>query len=115
MRAINIYTVIKTIIREKQWYWIYLGKTNGGEGILTFADFTEIMIWNEITSYDRKIKELYATMVKIGIAKKSNSVSIIFNFDKINEMMTKYGKITDEDLTWARGILSNSTTDDVQV
>lgn len=101
MRAISIYNVIKTVIREKEWYWAYLEVDNYGEDVLTFAEFSNIMLFNEVTTYDRKIKELYETLTSTKLARKTNKSAIIVSLDEVHKVLTKYNKITPEDVKWA--------------
>lgn len=101
MRAISIYNVIKTVIREKGWYWTYLEMDTYGEDILTFAEFSNIMLFNEVTTYDRKIKELYETLTITKLARKTNKSAIIISLDEVHRILTKYNKIAPEDIKWA--------------
>ena len=101
MRAISIYNVIKTVIREKGWYWIYLEVDNYGEDVLTFNEFSNIMLFNEITTYDRKIKELYETLTETKLARKTNKSAIIVSLDEVHRILIKYNKITPDDIKWA--------------
>ena len=101
MRAISIYDVIKTVIREKGWYWTFLEMDNYGEDVLTFAEFSNIMLFNEVTTYNRKIKELYETLTATNLARKTNKSAIIMSLDEVHEILTKYNKITPEDVKWA--------------
>ena len=101
MRAISIYNVIKTVIREKGWYWVYLDVNGYGEDVLTFAEFSNIMLFNEVTTYDRKIKELYETLTSTKLARKTNKSAIIVSLDEFHKVLTKYNKITPEDIKWA--------------
>lgn len=101
MRAISIYNVIKTVIREKGWYWAYLEMESYGEDVLTFSEFANIMILNEITTYDRKIKETYGTLVSIGLARKTNKSAVIVSLDEVHRVLQKYNKISPEDVRWA--------------
>lgn len=101
MRAISIYNVIKTVIREKGWYWAYLELENYGEDVLTFSEFSNIMLFNEVTTYDRKIKELYETLTTTKLARKTNKSAIIISLDEVHRILQKYNKITPEDVKWA--------------
>lgn len=101
MKAISIYDVIKTIIREKEWYWIYLEIDNYGEDVLTFTDFSNIMLFNEVSTYDRKIKELYETLITTRMAKKTNKSAIIVCMGEVHRILQKYNKITPDDVRWA--------------
>ena len=101
MKAISIYNVIKTVIREKGWYWAYLEVDSYGEDVLTFADFSNIMLFNEVTTYDRKIKELYETLVATNLAKKTNKSAIIVSLEEVHRILSKYNKIAPEDVKWA--------------
>ena len=101
MRAISIYNVIKTVIREKGWYWVYLELENYGEDVLTFSEFSNIMLFNEVTTYDRKIKELYETLTTTKLARKTNKSAIIISLDEVHRILQKYNKITPEDVKWA--------------
>lgn len=100
-KAISIYDVLKTLIRERNWYWAYLEGSGQGEDVLTFSDFRMILTFNEVTTYDRKIKELWELMVSLKLARRSNKSSIIVNFDEIHRVMAKYNKITESDMKWA--------------
>lgn len=102
MKAISIYNVIKTVIREKGLYWAFLEMDAYGEDILTFSEFSNIMLFNEITTYDRKIKELYDTLTSTKLAKKTNKSAIILSLDEVHKVLTKYNKITQDDIRWAR-------------
>jgi len=104
MKAISIYNVIKTVIREKEWYWAYLEVDSYGEDVLTFAEFSNIMLFNEITTYDRKIRELYETLIATKLAKNSNKSSIIVSLGEVHRILSKYNKITPEDVKWAMQI-----------
>ena len=101
MRAISIYNVIKTVIREKEWYRTYLEVDTYGEDVLTFAEFSNIMLFNEVTTYDRKIKELYETLTATKLARKTNKSAIIVSLDEVHKILVKYNKITPEDIKWA--------------
>lgn len=101
MRAISIYNVIKTVIREKGWYRAYLELENYGEDVLTFSEFSNIMLFNEVTTYDRKIKELYETLTTTKLARKTNKSAIIISLDEVHRILQKYNKITPEDVKWA--------------
>ena len=101
MRAISIYNVIKTMIREKEWYRAYLEVDTYGEDVLTFAEFSNIMLFNEVTTYDRKIKELYETLTATKLARKTNKSAIIVSLDEVHKVLVKYNKITPEDVKWA--------------
>ena len=101
MRAISIYIVIKTVIREKGWYWVYLELENYGEDVLTFSEFSNIMLFNEVTTYDRKIKELFETLTATKLARKTNKSAIIVTLDEVHRILQKYNKITPEDVKWA--------------
>ena len=100
-KAISIYDVIKTIIREKNWFWAYLNGEALGEELITFNEFRMILTFNEITTYDRKIKELWELMIALKLARRSNKSSMIVNFDEVHKVMAKYNKITESDLKWA--------------
>ena len=101
MKAISIYSVIKTVIREKGLYWTFLEVDTYGEDVLTFSEFSNIMMFNEITTYDRKIKELYETLTVTKLARKTNKSAIIISLDEVHRILTKYNKITPEDVKWA--------------
>lgn len=101
MKAISIYNVIKTVIREKEWYWAYLEVDSYGEDVLTFAEFSNIMLFNEVTTYDRKIRELYGTLVATNLAKKTNKSAIIVSLKEVHRILSKYNKIAPEDIKWA--------------
>lgn len=101
MKAISIYNVIKTVIREKEWYWAYLEVDSYGEDVLTFAEFSNIMLFNEVTTYDRKIRELYETLIATNLAKKTNKSAIIVSLGEVHRILSKYNKITPEDVKWA--------------
>lgn len=101
MRAISIYNVLKTVIREKEWYRAYLEVEIYGEDVLTFSEFSNIMLFNEITTYDRKIKELYETLTATKLARKTNKSAIIVSLDEVHKILVKYNKITPEDVKWA--------------
>ena len=104
MKAISIYNVIKTVIREKEWYWAYLEVDSYGEDVLTFAEFSNIMLFNEVTTYDRKIRELYETLIATNLATKSNKSAIIVSLEEVHRILSKYNKITPEDVKWAMQI-----------
>ena len=101
MRAISIYNVLKTVIREKELYRAYLEVEIYGEDVLTFSEFSNIMLFNEITTYDRKIKELYETLTATKLARKTNKSAIIVSLDEVHKILVKYNKITPEDVKWA--------------
>lgn len=108
MKAISIYAVIKAMIREKGWYWVYLNIDNYGEDVLTFSEFSNILLFNEITTYDRKIKELYETLIETKIARRANKTSIIVSFSNLHEILKKYNKISSEDVEWAAAMSSEA-------
>ena len=96
MRAISIYNVIKTVIREKEWYRAYLEVDTYGEDVLTFTEFSNIMLFNEVTTYDRKINELYKIPITTKLARKTNKSAIIVSLDEVHKILVKYNKITPE-------------------
>lgn len=65
---ISIYTVLDTVVREMGWN----PGIRHGEEKITFREFKRIMIISEITTNDRKCKELWGTVRDLEIGRKVN-------------------------------------------
>ena len=68
MRAISIYDVMDLVVREQRWT---IGPSPGEE-VLRYTDFYRIVLINEITTSERKTKELWKMIGDLGLGRKIN-------------------------------------------
>lgn len=67
-------------------YWEY-NIYKGCEELITYREFMQVIMLREITTNERKVKELWEQMHTLGFFRKANKTSSLMKLDNIAEAM----------------------------
>lgn len=85
MSRISLFDAGRVLAKERLWSAV---ECEGQKESVKYEDFWKACVINDLTTYDRKIKELWKGFQMMGVAKPANQYStLIFDLEKFRTMM----------------------------